>query len=74
MTRRVDEQAELIFAFQEGRCPDCGGRQIIPGPRGGLSQNLTCGGCGSRFNVAKYQGQVFFAERLDTPGPGERVH
>ncbi len=68
MTRSYD-QADLIAAFDESMCPDCGGGQIIPGPRGGLSQNVHCAGCGSRFNVAKWQGRVFFVERLDHDPP-----
>ena len=70
----ADTEAELIFALDRGACPDCQSRDIIPGPRGGLSQNVTCGGCGARFNVAKFEGRVFFVERIDRPGPGECVH
>ncbi|TYL87462.1 hypothetical protein [Bradyrhizobium cytisi] len=33
-------------------CPDCGGFLFRPGPCGGVSQNIECVGCGSRFNVA----------------------
>ncbi len=66
----MDTEAELIFWFDRGQCPDCHGRHIVPGPRGGLSQNFACGGCGARFNVAKWQGRVFFVERLGDPPPG----
>jgi hypothetical protein len=62
-------EAELIHWFNQGRCPDCLGAKLVPGPRGGLSQNTHCGDCGSRFNVASFEGQVFFVERLDIDPP-----
>jgi len=34
-------------------CPDCGCFIFRPGPRGGLSQNIDCVRCGSRFSVAR---------------------
>lgn len=35
-----------------GRCPDCGGDDLLAGPRGGLARNFKCASpaCGSRFN------------------------
>jgi hypothetical protein len=36
------------------RCPDCGCGVFRPGPRGGLSQNIECVQCGSRFNVTRW--------------------
>ena len=50
-------------------CPDCGGEEFLMGPRGGLSQNIKCGGCGSEFNVAPFEdgqfvGQPMLAERI----------
>jgi hypothetical protein len=62
-------EAELIYWFNHGRCPDCLGAKILGGPRGGLSQNVTCGDCGQRFNVASWQGQVFYVERLGIDPP-----
>lgn len=38
-------------------CPDCGGFLFRPGPRGGLSQNVECVGCLSRFNVTRIERQ-----------------
>lgn len=32
-------------------CGYCGGRDFNEGPRGGLSVNITCRGCGARYNV-----------------------
>jgi hypothetical protein len=37
------------LCVQRRICPDCGARLDL-GPRGGLAQNFTCSGCGSRFN------------------------
>ncbi|MBR0753531.1 hypothetical protein JQ604_15185 [Bradyrhizobium jicamae] len=45
-------------------CPDCGGFIFRPGPRGGLSQNLECVGCRSRFNVACWRGLLVRVERI----------
>ncbi len=43
------------------RCPDCGdSSQFLAGPEGGLSQNIMCGTCKSKFNVAL----PWFAERI----------
>jgi hypothetical protein len=47
-------------------CPDCGGFIFRPGPRGGLSQNIECVGCGSRFNVAHWHGALIQFQRIDT--------
>ena len=33
-----------------GTCPDCGSGQFWEGPSGGLSVNITCCGCGHKFN------------------------
>ena len=59
-------------------CPDCGGFIFRPGPRGGISQNIECVGCGSRFNVARWDKHltdgrdgpmpIVWAQRI----PGER--
>jgi hypothetical protein len=43
---------ENVFP-DDGSCPDCKGTIWRPGPRGGISQNIECVGCGSRFNVAR---------------------
>lgn len=45
----------IDVAFPESEdCPDCGGFLWRPGPVGGVSQNIECVGCGSRFNVARW--------------------
>jgi hypothetical protein len=45
---------ENVFPDNEN-CPDCGGGIWRLGPRGGISQNIECVGCGSRFNIARLQ-------------------
>jgi hypothetical protein len=51
-----------------GACPDCRGFLFRPGPRGGISQNIECVGCGNRFNVARWHGVSIFAERIPNTG------
>jgi hypothetical protein len=48
------KDVDVTFPADES-CPDCGGKIFRPGPRGGLSQNIECVGCGSRFNVTRWQ-------------------
>jgi hypothetical protein len=38
----------------DDRCPDCKGFIFRPGPRGGISQNIECVGCGSRFSISRW--------------------
>lgn len=59
----------IIAALNEGECPDCRSRTIVPGPRGGLSRNVSCDGCGARFNVAPWYfdhppHNFFFVQRI----------
>jgi len=54
----------LVDDLQAGRCPDCGGTDWRPGPRGGNSENVECRGCGNRFNVGRLHDQVVMAERI----------
>lgn len=62
-----------IARLGAGSCPDCGGLVWRPGPRGGISQNMECVGCGSRFNVARYQGQFLMAGRIPSEKDGGAV-
>ncbi|WP_225119847.1 hypothetical protein [Bradyrhizobium sp. BRP22] len=50
--------------MQGGSCPDCRGFIFRDGPRGGISQNIECVGCGSRFNVVRYFDHIVRVERL----------
>ena len=47
---------EVYHALARHECPDCTGFIFRAGPRGGLAQNIECVGCGSRFNVAYWNG------------------
>jgi hypothetical protein len=44
-------EAELESWYGQGRWPCCGGAEYIAGPRGGMSQNITCPDCGMQLNV-----------------------
>ena len=52
-------------------CPDCGSyKEFLPGPRGGLCQNIRCGRCGSEFNVGpRSGGRLFFVQRIGEKSP-----
>ncbi|NTF17382.1 hypothetical protein G6L37_03000 [Agrobacterium rubi] len=66
---RLNHDDELTSWFRGKMCcPDCGEKEFLPGPRGGLSQNMSCVGCGSEFNLASYDGDVFLASRIDRTG------
>lgn len=40
-----------LESLAANRCPDCGNDHFWRGPSGGLSVNIECSQCGSRFNV-----------------------
>jgi hypothetical protein len=63
-------QIELIA---DGTCPDCRGTIFRPGPRGGLSQNIECVQCLSRFNVSHHQGRFLMAGRIPSEADGGSV-
>ena len=47
-----DDDRKIRNSFYgEGKCPDCGGRRFLKGPQGGLSVNIKCSRCGSKFNI-----------------------
>jgi hypothetical protein len=67
---------DVVFPDSED-CPDCGGFIFRPGPRGGVSQNIECVGCGSRFSVARWSARenrltgpmpIVWAQRIDHNG------
>jgi hypothetical protein len=45
-------------------CPDCRYHQFRRGPGGGMSVNIECCRCLSRFSVAVYSGRLIHAERI----------
>lgn len=64
-TMRLDGDAELTAWFRNKECcPDCGGSEFLDGPRGGLSQNMACAGCGSEYNIARYEGRIITVDRI----------
>lgn len=59
-----DDEVTVWFANSD-LCPDCSSGDFVLGPRGGLAQNMECASCGSRFNIARYEGRLLFAQRID---------
>lgn len=43
-------------ADSKAACPDCGGVEFKLGPQGGLSQNVECVGCETRWNATFIEG------------------
>jgi hypothetical protein len=62
----IDPGLELLA--KHGICPDCGNSHFLRGPSGGASDNIECGPCGSRFNIAVAQGQFLLAQRIRYTG------
>jgi hypothetical protein len=64
----------ITAQLERGECPDCGGFIFRPGPRGGITQNIECVGCKSRFNVAHWQRVnprvLIFAQRIESEAAG----
>jgi hypothetical protein len=58
---------DVVFPDKED-CPDCGGFIFRPGPRAGLAQNIECAGCGSRFNITRWDARMT-PERRGQPMP-----
>lgn len=53
-------------------CQHCAGRRFFAGPRGGSAQNVTCTGCGARYNllIPPLPGPFLLLEELSGPaGP-----
>jgi len=50
-------------------CYFCGSKEFHEGPSGGASMNVTCAGCGARFNIALVPGGPLFQEELSPPKP-----
>lgn len=49
--KEVDEEDRRLF-YEEKIMPCCGSTKAFKGPRGGLSMNIQCAGCGRWFNIA----------------------
>lgn len=69
-----DRDWDSAVVMTDGACPDCGCRQFIHGPRGGIARNFGCIMCGAWYNVAIWKDVVSFAQRIE-PGtrPGEET-
>jgi hypothetical protein len=69
MTRSDEAAARSI---SHGRCPDCGYRGFILGPKGGAAQNIECGNveCRARWNVTTFGGACVFAQRIPREDEG----
>ena len=71
----------MLNQFNNGGCPDCGGFEMLAGPRGAACQNIECANCGAAFNVGpmvferigwNHSGRWKLAdERLLTDGHGK---
>jgi len=61
----IDAGLETLAAH---RCPDCGDNRFWRGPSGGMSLNIECKPCGSRFNVATHHGTLIMAQRIKYNG------
>ena len=61
---------DLAGEISKGRCPDCGQRGFVLGPRGGSAQNIECASlaCRSRFNVAVMGFRVMMCHRIGIGG------
>lgn len=50
--RRPKSKLECV---RKDKCPDCKVKgKILVGPRGGMSVNVRCCNCGSRFNITPF--------------------
>jgi hypothetical protein len=60
------ETTALDSLSTRGACPDCDSRAFWAGPRGGLSQDVECIGCGARFWIGRtsMDGPVWTAGRV----------
>ncbi len=50
---KVEINSDLLKGLFEKHncCPDCGSDSFYEGPSGGGAQNVSCAGCGHRFNL-----------------------
>jgi hypothetical protein len=67
---RIGMTKAQVEQLGRGYCPDCNGTIFRPGPRGGISQNIECVACGSRYNVSHYDGQFLMAGRIPSEADG----
>jgi hypothetical protein len=70
MTRDDEEADAWARSIIANHCPDCGNYGFIPGPSGGLAQNLFCANpaCRSGFNVTLTGGRCVLCRRIHKGG------
>lgn len=51
----VDRKDEYDF---DGSCPDCGSEKWFEGPSAGISTNIKCANCGSKFNHHMHSSKI----------------
>jgi len=61
---KIVEETNVEFMNRTGSLPCCGSSEAYEGPSGGVSTNIECAGCGQRWNVARWGGRVFHAEKI----------
>lgn len=65
--RREMQGITALFPFDldANGCPDCGNKEFVKGPTGGMCKNLECAACHARFNVLW---GLFVAHRIEHNG------
>lgn len=61
---KITEFERRFIEDSQGTCPDCETGKLLFGPRGGVCTNMLCPHCGAEFNLALFDGQLLFGERL----------
>lgn len=52
---RSKEKGLKLECVRKNKCPDCKVKdQIMEGPHGGMSVNVRCANCGSKFNITPF--------------------
>jgi hypothetical protein len=72
MTETLPE--DMLTKLGRDCCPDCGSESaFVPGPRGGMGQNIACVCCGAEFNIARFDDAVVIAHRNSPLGQPNRA-
>lgn len=61
---------ETDYIVKNQKCPDCSTGELLEGPSGGMSVNIMCDKCGSKFNWSRFF-NVFIAERISDRSPNK---